>query len=205
MNGRVSVVGLDPQLREKAERETKAILEHMSPKGAFAHLGELLDERRVQYGLIDELFKVQAAYGYVLVHQISQLETETYGDTRILMPDTVKDRETKEAPRGIIVAAGLAALDALRSNGIDLGHIVAFARTAPYRLRAAIVAARSHHLIVLQAGDIIGSEDTAAAMKDGTAGVHVSTDADTGFAYHYYRGADGAVWKPQSPHKTANI
>jgi hypothetical protein len=81
------------------------------------------------------------------------------------MPESVKQREKNRAPNGIIVSAGLKALDQLRSHGIDLGHRVLFAHTAPYHIRYDTVLGVEQHLIILLAGDIIGSEDLASNLK----------------------------------------
>jgi hypothetical protein len=191
---------LRPIELERAETHGKALLEHMSPPGALG-LPELLDARRIEYGLPDELFGAHAAFGYVLVHQLPQLEGETYGDTSIIMTDRAKDKDQKEAPRGIIVRAGLRALDELRSNGIDLGHIVMFSRNIPYRARMTIINGRDQNLIVLQAGDIFASEDLARNVILGKAEVFVSTDERTQYDYHYFRDTNGDMWKPHNVKK----
>jgi hypothetical protein len=81
------------------------------------------------------------------------------------MPESVKQREKNKAPAGIIVSAGLSALDQLRSHGVDLGHKVLFCHTAPYHIRYDSVLGVEQHLIILQACDIIGSEDLASNLK----------------------------------------
>lgn len=186
---------LRPYEIEKAERESAVLGEHMSPAGAL-NLPPLLDARRLEYGLPDELFGSQATFGYVLVYQLPQLEGDTYGDTSIVMTDRAKDREKFEAPRGIVVSAGLKAMDELRSNGIDIGHIVQFSRNIPYRARMAIINAQERHLIILQAGDIFASEDLARFRVLGKYEVRISTDDETQFDYHYNSDADGKLWKP---------
>jgi hypothetical protein len=182
---------------DRVQKEDAALRAHMSPAGALG-LPELLDARRLEHGIPDEAFGLACAFGYVLVWQISQAEGETYGDTSIIMTDRTKEREKQEAPRGIVVSAGLAALDGLRSNGIDLGHTVLFSRNIPYRARIAIIGAHSYHLIVLQSGDIFASEDLARQQILGKSEVAISTDADTQFDYHYHADADGKLWKPHN-------
>lgn len=205
--GRLSQEQLDalkPFERQRAQDESADILKHMAPPGAL-NLPALLEERRVQYGLPDHLFDAQASFGFVLVYQITRLSGETYGDSRIVRTQANQDREAKEAPRGIVVSAGLDALDKLRSNGIDLGHIVLFSRSVPYRASMGIAGLKEQHLIVLQAGDIFASEDTATAMFEGHAKVAISTDAETQFDYHHYQDQEGRLWKPHSAKKTASI
>jgi len=84
----------------------------------------------------------------------------------IHMPETTQQREKHKAPQGIIVSAGLTALDQLRSHGIDLGHKVLFSHAAPYHIRYDVIDGQDHHLIILLAGDIIGSEDLATNLKE---------------------------------------
>ena len=191
---------LDPSVREGVRtsylRDVEALKRHISPPG-MPGLPKLLDERRVQFGIIDEAFAQQATYDYLFVHQITQLSGATFGDTSIIMPDTTRIREEREAPRGIIVSAGLAALDGLRSNGIDLGHIIAHIHNAPNRLRIAIIGGKAHSLLVLHAGDIIASEDLAVAMRNGECTVEGAEDPETQHTYHSLRSSvDGRVWKP---------
>lgn len=189
-----------PFERDKAASESADIAKHMSTAGEL-NLPPLLDVRRLEYGIPDEMFGAAATYNYVLVYQISQTVGDTYGDTSIVMPDRTKAREVTEAPRGIIVTAGLGALDSLRSNGINLGHIVMFSRNIPYRARMAVISARDHNLLVLQAGDIFASEDLARARILSKTNVQISTDADTQFDYHYNADLDGKLWKPHAPSK----
>jgi hypothetical protein len=198
------IAKLDPNIREgvRAQVNDKKAARRacMSPAGALS-LPALLDKRRIEFDIIDQAFHLQAAFEFVLLYQIEteELSGGTYGkDSPILIADTTRHREEREAPRGIIVGAGLKALDALRSNGIDLGHIVTHTHAAPYSRRVAIIRGEPIRVLMLQAGDIVGSEDTAQAIREGTARVEVSEDAETGFAYHYYKAADGKLWKPHA-------
>src|SRR5690349_8585987 len=98
-----------------------AVLEHMSPMHKPLGLGPLVEQKRWRYGIPDEAFFNQcAAFNKVLVSQIPEEESDTYEGTVILKTEVTKKRELVEAPRGVIVSAGLQALDELRSNGIDI-------------------------------------------------------------------------------------
>jgi hypothetical protein len=153
---------------EAAPKIAEAIGKRMSPPGTLG-LPPLLDERRLRYGMCDAVFAAQAAYDRILLFQIdpSFSDGEKYGDTGIYMPDSAKRRVREEAPRGVIVSAGLRALDSLRSNGMDLGHIVSFVRLSPWRLPVDMIAGAPVYVLILRDSDIVGSEDTAAALRAG--------------------------------------
>jgi len=178
--------GVDQDLLDRCERESKAILDQISPAGAFG-LPKLLDERRVEHGIIDGAFEVEAVYNRVFIWQLPAKDflLGTYGtNSAIIAPQRVQSKQNHEAPRGIIVSAGLNSLDALRSHGMDLGHIVTLLREVPFRLCVGYAASKEQQLLVVAAGDISGSEDLALSRREGTVctvlnetGTHSLTDA----------------------------
>ena len=153
--------------RERAERLTAAIKRRQSPPGMLG-LPKLLDERRLEHGVTDAAFGIQASFNTVFVLQVSYQEGDTYEDSKIILTETTKKVERNRAPIGIIISAGLGALDFLRSNGIDLGHKVAFVHSAPYHIRYDVVAGEDRHLIVLESGQIRGSFDLAQNLRKRT-------------------------------------
>lgn len=181
---------------EKAERDTAEIKKRMSRPGALG-LPELLDQRRLEFGIPDSAWRIQAAFNKVLVHQIPDVmfEKGTYGDTGILMPKSAEEGRKKTAPRGIVVSAGLTALDYLRSHGIDLGHIVTYVRIAPLRVEYDLIAGEFFYLFPMLATDIWASEDTATALRKRHLAL-VSEKDQHGVITHKYRGADGVTVKP---------
>lgn len=137
----------------------------MAPPGALK-LPRLLDERRLDYGITDRAFEWQASFDRCYIWQVPMQKGDKFeADSLIHMPESVQQREKAKAPQGIIISAGLTALDQLRSHGIDLGHKVLFCHAAPYHIRYDTVLGLEQHLIVLLAGDIIGSEDLAKNLK----------------------------------------
>jgi hypothetical protein len=165
----------------------------MSPPGTL-RIPRLLDQRRLEYGITDAAFKEQPLFDRVYAYQIDQFEGETFGDTMIIRPDSSKDRDRRSAPRAIIVGAGLAALDALRSNGVDLGHIVSFLRLAPWSKRFDVIGGHEEHLLILRAGDIIGSEDLRAQLESSEVIERVENDQHV-----YVNRGTGAKLAPQMP------
>lgn len=171
------------------------VAKHMSPRGTLG-LPRILEEKRWKYSIPDEaFFNQQACFNKILVHQIREEESETYAGTSIIKTEITKTRELVEAPRGVIISAGLQALDELRSNGIDIGHTVGFTRLAPYRRPFATIAGSRLALLVLHAGDVIDSEDLAQALKARRARV-VAKPNEEGVNIHQYIDENGKVWSP---------
>lgn len=161
-------------------------------------LGPLVDKKRWQYGIPDMAFFNQSpAFNRVLVAQIPEVgeESETYAGTNIIKTEVTKKRDQVEAPRGIIVGAGLQALDELRSNGMDIGHTVGFTRLAPFRRRAGIIAGQPILLIVLVAGDIVDSEDLGYHLKQRSCRI-VAKPNEEGVMIHQFIDANGKLWSP---------
>jgi len=161
------------EARKKRRRELR---KQISKKGAL-NLPPLLDKRRREYDVIDGAFQFQCTYDRILVKQISQFgDQETYGDTRIFMPHTMQESEKNTAPRGVLIGAGLSALDSLHSNGIALGHIVTFIRDAVWHYRIGVIQGQDEYVLILRAGDILGSEDLAQSMRAGKCRIHLDRD-----------------------------
>lgn len=194
--------GVDKRVSAKAERLSEALLEHMSPAGALG-LPPLLDQRRLEFGLVDELFTVDAVYQRLLIWQImpGDYEEGTFGKgSMIAMSDQQQARELRDAPRGIIVSAGTDALDYLLSHGMDVGHIVWICQEAPYGIQVAIVAYKAQKLMIVDAGDICVSEDLATARAAGECKIVLDLDSPT--PSHKLVDADDQPWSPMRHHKT---
>lgn len=150
--------------------------------GGVLKLPPLLEMRRDQYGIIDGAFAARPVYDRVFIWQIPMEESETFGGGLILKTERTKQMEHEEAPRGIVVGAGLKALDSLRSNGIDLGHIVSFVRLSPYRKPCGRGYGNlEEYVIILRDGDIIASEDLEQEVRAGRVKEHYDTEAHQHF------------------------
>lgn len=174
-------------------------------KDAPYPMPRLLNERRLErsgkaskYMLIDEYFEDQPVYDRVYVSQVSRHLGETQGEGKIIMPDVVQMREEQQACLGIIVGAGLKALDELRSHGMDLGHLVRFVRNLVFRIPVATIGGKDFWLLVLEAGDIVGSCDLALAIKERRVRTIVK-DLEDGSKQHLHCDEDGKIWAPQEP------
>jgi hypothetical protein len=191
---------MDPAMRAAVVQESGSLEKVVSPLGALK-LPALLEERRLEYGIPDFCFEAQPAYDRIYVKQISTHKDEKIGN--IVMPESAQGRELIETPRGILIAAGLKALDELRSNGINLGDIVHFIELAPFRFVAGTVAGHPVDVLILRSGDILDSFDTKRRIDDGE--FHVGYGVNSkGALTHYWENDKGEVlgmpqfpWNPQ--------
>jgi len=117
-------------------------------------------------------------------------------DSLIHMPESTQQREKAKAPQGIIVSAGLTALDQLRSHGIDVGHKILFCHAAPYHIRYDTVLGLEQHLIILSAADIIGSADLATNLKNRS--VRYLARRTENSVEHVFIDENGKPWLPES-------
>lgn len=131
-------------------------------KAALVRDFPLLEERRLMYAIPDKAFDQEAVYDRILVHQIPRVFGDKVGSGILYMPDSARRREEESSVRGVIVSAGLKALGVMRSNGIDIGHIVNFIRLAPFRLPYMTIKGQELSLIVMRDGDIVSSEELPA-------------------------------------------
>lgn len=185
-----------PDQIAKIEAADETIRKKMSRRGALG-LPALLDQRRLEFGVTDGAFDVQAAFDRILVFQLPEksMEKGTFGDSGIIVPENSKDNRKKCAPRGIIVSAGLKALDELRSNGMELGDVVMFNHVSPWRIETDIINGKWHYLLVMHTGHIIGSEDAAKRLRDGEMKV---TTPGMAKVDHMYEWRDCTI-PPRSP------
>lgn len=200
-------VELDKVLPPTPENEAKrreilafdaATRKKMSAKGALG-LPALLDARRLEYGITDGAFKLAITFDRVLIFQIAEHKEETFMEGgKIVMPDQSRDRKKHECPRGILIAAGCRALDSIRSNGIDLGHIVWFINSQPWRLVFDTIEGKQIAALPMNAGEVIGSEDLRVALKWNKCRI-VSKENEHGVTEHFYEDENGKTWVPQQP------
>lgn len=191
--------------KREVEELNEALKKHISPAGALG-LPPLLDERRLKYGIPDEVFVATCMYEFIHIYQIDLIENETAGaDSLIIRTEATRDRNIKEAHRGVIVGAGLSALDIGISNGWALGHIVNFIQLAPYRQRMVTIRGKDWHVLCLRAGDIRSSEDTQALLRSGAIRLAVVKDANGRPEHRYVYTSTGELWTPMAPWLADNM
>jgi hypothetical protein len=159
---------LGKRLKEEAELETAAIKKAQAPAGAL-NLPPLLEARRLEYGITNGAFDAHAMFERVIIFQLlpKSWKGGKIAGGRIWAPTKVLKGAVTTAARGIIVSAGLRALDVLRSNGSDLGHIVHFIKVAPYSTESDCIDGKWHYVLQMNVGDIVADEDIGEAMVRG--------------------------------------
>lgn len=119
-----------------------------------------------------------------------QAARDTFVEGGLLVtPESVRDRQKKASPRGVIVAAGLTAMDQLRGHGIGLGSIVWVARFSPWRHEVEKTKdGFSIEMMFLRASDVVGCEDTLKQLHDGELKIVYGEDGK-----HRYEASAGAI------------
>lgn len=189
------------KVTQEATRATESLKRRMSPKGAL-RLPPLLDARRLEWGIPDGAFRAQALYDRLLIWQIPPAFStgDTIGGGAILKSEQTKLKELRECPRGIIISAGLKALDVLRSNGSDLGHIVKTVKNSIYGVQCDYDPETGKYdwLQVLRDSDLIDDEDLHTALISGACSVKAVKSQDQA-VHHIFVDAEGNEWDPEMP------
>jgi hypothetical protein len=144
--------------QEAEERKDREVAERLN-------LPPLLEQRRRAFKIPEAAFLQTAMFDHILVWQVADFG-DTYGEGGLIIkPDNVKSHEQEEAPRGVLITAGLHALDTLWGHGLEVGSLVNFAAVAPFRLYLDDTYKVS--LVVLRDGDLLASEDVRKLLRDG--------------------------------------
>ena len=171
----------DFELDDAATR-TKLIKERMSPPGAL-RLPPLLEAARQKWGIPDGFFKSQPAFDRVFVFPIDRFgEEETYGGTSIVKPKITKDRDLQDGRRGILISAGLTAMDRLMSHGIELGHIVTTNKNVPFVEKCERFPKFDMYFLMMRDGDLAGSETLQEELREGKKRI-VDVGDETGYQH----------------------
>lgn len=191
---------LDPGTRRELDRKAQNRMRQISPAGALG-LPAKLDERRLRYGMVDDYFNQTVAFDKVYLYQDMSIDRwRTAGDTSIIVPETVQAGEAREAPRAIIIGAGLQALDALHGNGMELGDFVSFNRGIVSQIKVAWLNGEPLWCIVTYVGDICGNEDLTNRLRTGE--LKLERDAD---GKHFYSRQTGEALKAVEPFQKVNV
>ena len=149
---------------EQAVSLSAAIAERISPPGQLRGVSgthPLLEDRRHEFGIPDSAMSVRAVFDRIYVFQVPDAVERSLASGLIVMTDVKKAIELQSTPRGVIVSAGLSALDVMWSHGIELGSVVRLQRLAPFHMRYDVIDMKEQYLLVMRIGDITGCEDGA--------------------------------------------
>lgn len=183
----------DREFAHFREGMTKRIRELQYPPERL-RLPEKLEERRQQYYIPNGAFEVQAVFDRLYVWQIPP-EDKTWSGL-IQKPETTREREYRTCPEGIIVSAGLMALDALKAHGMDIGEHIFFQRLSPFRTPVDYIDGHEMHLITLAVGEITGSRDLIEKLRKGTVRLDTLADKNRGLIHFYHH--SGVDWLARS-------
>lgn len=149
------------------EKRTKLIKEKMSPAGAL-RLPPLLEAARLKYGIPDSFFKSQAAFDRIYIFPLDPDDEEKkVKGTNIFKPQATRLRDKQEGNRGVLISAGLTAMDRLMSHGIELGHVVTTNKNVPFARRCDEILGVPMFFLVMRDGDLAGSETLAEDILAG--------------------------------------
>ncbi len=170
-----------------AENIADALLASLAPRGTY-NIPMLLDERRFEYGIPNGAFEHFPLFDKVYIWQLTLTERRTYSDGgAIVKPDAVIASDRNTAPRGIIVSAGLQALDSLRSTGVDIGHIVRFKKFSPFIQPVGEINGVPLTVMVIRDGDIVSSEDLAREYHGRTISIVNASPDKLGYDFRFAR------------------
>jgi hypothetical protein len=143
------------------------------------NLPPLLRERREKYSIPDACFSQVALFDRVLLWQIPLFDVDSdkvAPGSMLFATERSKDVKLTQAPRGVVVTAGLAALDYLWCNGVELGAIVKFVRLSPWHMPVDVVGGKEQYMQVVRVGDIVACEDLSwlphEVARDEENGIH---------------------------------
>jgi hypothetical protein len=132
-------------------------------------LPPLLMQRMADLGI--PAWPGQACFERVIVYRIPDegSASEKFAeDGVILKPESRRETDKERSPRGVVVSAGLAAMDVLVSNGMQIGELVWFAPHVPFRFEVGKRADGTKlEFYFMNVGDIVLSEDILQRVVDG--------------------------------------
>lgn len=177
-----------------AENIAAALEKSLAPLGTY-NIPGMLDRRRLEYGIPNGCFEHFPLFDKVYIWQLNMTERKTYSEGgKILKPEARVAHDRATAARGVIVAAGLAALDSLRSTGVDLGHIVRFKKFSPFIQVVQEVDGVELAVMTLRDGDCVSSEDLARDFHEGRVRIVNVSKEKGGYDHRFERTlADGTV------------
>lgn len=130
-----------------------------------AYLPPLLVEKIKRYDIPP--WPYQPTFDRIIVYQIPTTESETFKDSILVKPEVTKEKEKRQAPRAVLVAAGLRARDELESHGIEIGHTIWFARYSGNIHETDVGGGRHKGFCFLRAMEVTGSEEQLTALEAG--------------------------------------
>lgn len=175
---------------EAAKTRTEEIKARMSPPGALG-LPPLLEAQRLKYGITDNALRSQALFDRIHVFPIDHEEGELADKTAggIIKPHSKKLRDKQEGNRGVLISAGLIAMDRLMSHGVELGDIVVTNKNCPFARRCDELSKEWVYYLVMREADLASDETLLERMRAGEQRV-VDLGGELGYQHQLAHRAD---------------
>lgn len=180
----------------KREKRTRLIKERMSPPEVLK-LTARLERMRQRYLIPDGAFKSQATFDRIYVYPIDPFDdAEKIPGSFLFRANLTRMKDMQEGHRGVLISAGLTAMDRLASHGYELGDIVTTNKNVPFARRCEVIEEEQLFYLVMRDGDLAGNESLMERIR---AGERIIADAGDEFTYeHQLADADGHFKKKQS-------
>jgi hypothetical protein len=180
--------------RDAAIKRTKLIREKMSPPEVLK-LPPKLEAARQKHGIPDGFFRYAAGFDRIFVFPIDPFDDEKSDAPKIpgsflYRPEVTQKRDMQEGFRGVLISAGLTAMDRLMSHGYELGDIVMTNKNVPFARRVEQLEGFDMFVLVMRDGDLAGNE---TLQEDIRAGRRRVVDVGEDYVYsHQIAERDGA-------------
>jgi hypothetical protein len=169
--------------RDAAIKRTKLIKEKMSPPGAL-HLPEKLEAARLKHGIPDGFFRACAGFDRIFVFPLDPFDQdEKIPGSMLYRPQITQKKDLQEGFRGVLISAGLTAMDRLMSHGYELGDIVMTNKNVPFARRVELLEGEPMFVLVMRDGDLAGNETLQADILAGKRRVVDVGGADEGYQH----------------------
>lgn len=156
------------RLTEEAQRDWAARMKYVSPAGALK-LPARLDARRLEYAVPDAVFRIGGLFERILLWPLPDADMgDGMASEHIHFPETKRKDEDLRRSRCLLVAAGVQALDILRSNGSDIGNMVYLLHLNPWWIPVGKSREGTEWYVrACAVGDLCGDEDLERDRREG--------------------------------------
>ena len=174
---------------DKAIQRTKLIRDKMSPPEVL-QLPPKLEAARQKHGIPDGFFRACAGFDRIFVFPLDPFDQDDkIPGTSLYRPQLTKQKDLQEGYRGVLISAGLTAMDRLMSHGYELGDVVMTNKNVPFARRVEQLEGFDMFVLVMRDGDLAGNE---TLQEDIRAGRRRVVDVGADYAYsHQIAQSDG--------------
>lgn len=168
---------------DKAIKRTKLIREKMSPPEVLK-LPPKLEAARQKHGIPDGFFRACAGFDRIFVFPLDPFDKDDKMPGSFLFrAEATKQKDMNEGFRGVLISAGLTAMDRLMSHGYELGDIVMTNKNVPFARRVELLEGEPMFVLVMRDGDLAGNETLQEDLRAGRRRVVDVGAADEGYSH----------------------